>query len=184
MDFSNLKSLTIPEGEVKEISVGGVVIWKSGYTNFVPLSTEADGKTIYNNGLGYKDGYRIRSGGAEGTDSNASHTGFIPIKGGNIVRFSGYDASEVTVANAINVYDANHAVLGQITSSASTYGYGFFQNTWIEYNWNNAKGVKEEKTGIYVWTVPPDASIAYMRVTGYTGGDGSKMIVTVNEEIE
>ena len=42
----------------------------------------------------------------------------------------------------------------------------------------------EEKTGVYVWTVPPDASIAYIRVTGFTGKQGEKMIVTLNEEIE
>lgn len=184
MDFANLKSLTIPEGEVAEITCNGVLLWKGGHTNLVPLSTEADDKTIYNGGLGYKNGYRIRSGGAEGDDSNASHTGFIPLKGGDVVRMSGYDALATANANAINVYDASHAVLGQITSGSAIYGYGFFASTWSDYNWGKSKGVKQEKTGVYVWTVPPDASIAYMRVTGYTGGDGSKMIVTVNEEIE
>lgn len=64
MDFSNVKSITIPEGKVKRILSGSTVLWQSGYTNLVPLSTEADDKTIYNGGLGYKNGYRIRSGGA------------------------------------------------------------------------------------------------------------------------
>ena len=184
MDFANLKSLTIPEGEVAEITCGDVLLWKSGYTNLVPLSTEADGVTIYNGGKGYKDKSRIRSGGAEGDNAHASHTGFIRAIGGDVVRLSGYDAMIANTANAINVYDENHAVLGQITSNDLYYGYGFFQKTWNDYNWSNAKGVKEEKTGVYVWTIPPDASIQYIRVTGYTGGDGSKMIVTVNEEID
>ena len=185
MDFSNLKTLTIPEGEVTKITdASGNVLWQSGYTNQVPLSTESDGKTIYNGGLGYKNGYRIRSGGAEGADGNASHTGFIKAKGSDVVRLSGYNALKSENANAINVYDANHTNLGQITAGYATAGYGIFASTYKEYGWGNAKGVKEEKTGVYVWTVPTGADIAYIRVTGYTLGDGSKMIVTINEEIE
>ena len=183
MNFANVKSLKIPEGEVKEIRVGGVVIWKSGYTNLVPLSTTEDGKTIYN-GVGYKNGYRLRSGGAEASHGSASHTGFIRAKGGNVVRLSGYDAAKVDTANAINVYDSTHTNLGQITPNYSSAGYGIFGSTYKEYGWGNAKGVKEEKTGVWAWTVPPNASIAYIRVTGFTGANGSKMIVTVNEEIE
>ena len=184
MDFANLKSLTIHEGEVKEIYSGDVLLWKGGYTNLVPLSTEADDVTIYNGGLGYKNGYRIRSGGAEGAISTGSCSGFIRIKGGDVIRMSGYDALALRNENAINVFDASHTNLGQTVGGSHDYGYGIFQKTWTEYNWSLAKGVKEEKTGVYVWTVPPDASIAYMRVSGYTKADGSKMIVTVNEEIE
>ena len=66
IDFTGVKAITIPEGKVKKITSNGVVLWKGGHTNLVPLSTEADGVTIYNGGLGYKNGYRIRSGGAEG----------------------------------------------------------------------------------------------------------------------
>ena len=186
MDFSNLKTLTIPEGEVAEIIVGGVVLWKGGYTNQVPLSTESDGKTIYNGGKGYKDGYRIRSGGAEGAASYATATGFIRAVGGNVVRLSGYDALIADVANAINVYDGNHTNLGQVVANSPYSGYGIFQNvaSLAEYCWSAAKGVKQEKTGVYKWTVPTGQNIAYIRVTGYTGGDGSKLIVTINEEIE
>ena len=64
MMFSDLKSLTVPEGEVTKIAVGGVTIWEN-MKNWVKFSTEADGVTIYNGGLGYKNGYRVRSGGAE-----------------------------------------------------------------------------------------------------------------------
>lgn len=91
----------------------------------------------------------------------------------------------VTNANAINVYDGNHANLGQITANNPIYGYGIFDSAqYKSYNWGGENGVKEEKTGVYAWTIPTGADIAYIRVTGYTGGDGSKMIVTINEEIE
>ena len=65
VDFSKIKSVTIPEGRVKKILQGAVVLWKSGFKNWVFNSLESGGNAIYNNGLGYKIGYRIRSGGAE-----------------------------------------------------------------------------------------------------------------------
>jgi hypothetical protein len=183
--FDGVKKITTPRGEVKKITrkSDGVVLFKSGYTNLVPLSTEADGKTIYNGGLGYKNGCRIRSGGAETASSGASCTGFIPVKPNDVVRLSGYAVdTPSTVNNAINVSDENYNNLGQLASNAPN-GYGIIQKTWSEYNWSRAKGVKEEKTGVWTWTVPPDASIAYIRITGDTSNNGSKMIVTVNEEI-
>jgi hypothetical protein len=174
--LTSANSLNFTAGD----TVGDV---ENTFKNWVKYSTEADDVTIYNNGQGYKDGTRIRSGGAEGDDSTASHTGFIPIKAGDTVRLNGYDASKAATANAINVYNSNHEVLGQISSTSPTYGYGFFQNTWKTYNWGLENGVKEEKTDVWIWTIPPDASIAYMRVTGYTGGSGKLMVVTVNEEV-
>ena len=189
MDLSKIKSITIPEGKVKKITrkIDGTVLWKSGYKNWVKYSTEADGITIYNGGLGYKDRLRVRSGGQEAENNGSSCTGYILAKGGDTIRLSGYEVSTESVSNAINVFDKNFTVLGQIVSNNSTWGYGFFQgsteNSWNEYNWGNAKGVKEEKTGVWAWTVPPDTSIAFIRVTGDTGNDGSTMIVTVNEEI-
>ena len=178
--FSNTKALAIPEGNVVQIDVDGVTIWKAGYKNWVLYSTEADGKTIYNGGKGYKDEYRIRSGGAEAWKVTASHTGYITLKGGNIVLLSGYNAAEITAENAINVYDGSHNNIGQIVSNYPNAGYGIFQTTYSAYGW---KTVAESPSGVFVWQVPPSAEIAYMRVTGFTYGDGSKMIVTVNEEI-
>ncbi len=178
----NFKSLTIPEGKVKRIASGEAVLWKSGYKNWVRYSTEADGVTIYNGGLGYKDGKRIRSGGAEGDQASSSVTGFIPVKGGDIVRLSGYDATGNSTADAINVYDASKAHLGQAVANYPHAGYGIFAAgaAYSSYGWAT---VKEGPSGVWSWTVPPHIDIAFMRVTGYTRGDGSTMIVTVNEEI-
>ena len=177
MDFINLKSLIIPEGEVSQITCDGVILWKSGYKNWVKYSTETDDKTIYNGGLGYKDRYCIRSGGAEQDHGSASHTGFIRATGGDIVRLSGYDIKRADTGNAINVYNSSHTNLGQIVGNSG--GYGIFSNTNI--SWND---VTLEKEGVYYWVIPEDYNIEYIRVTGYTGADGSKMIVTINEEIE
>lgn len=143
------------------------------YKNWVKYSTDEDGKTIYNGGSGYKNGYRVRSGGAEIGNESASCTGFIPVAAGDIVRLSGYDVKNVGVDNAINVSDASFTNLGQIVSNSS-YSYGIFQGSG--HNWDD---VILEKDNVYYWVVPDDYGIAYIRVTGYTGGDGSKMIVTV-----
>lgn len=183
IDFASVKAITIPEGKVKQIArkSDGVVLWKSGYKNWVKYSTEADGKTIYNGGLGYKSGYRIRSGGAEATNNNSSITGYIPAKAGNTVRLSGYNAiaDASGAGNAINLYDENYTHLGQLVGN-SVNGYGIMQDvTNRPYNWSS---IVESPTGVYVWIVAPDSRISYIRVTGLTT-DGSKMIVTVNEEI-
>lgn len=162
-------------------TIGGVEIT---YKNWARYSTESDDVTIYNSGQGYKDGYRVRSGGAEQAQNDGSCTGFIPVKAGDVIRLSGYDLTAVTAANAINIFDANHTNLGQVVANSATVGYGILQSTWKNYNWGNAGGVKESQSGVYTWVVPPDPSIAYIRVTGKTGGTGASMIVTVNEELD
>lgn len=181
MMFSDLKSLTIPEGEVTKIAVGGVTIWEN-MKNWVKFSTEADGVTIYNGGLGYKNGYRVRSGGAEAALSGSSCTGFIPLKAGDVVRMSGYNALFVSAQNAINVYNADKENIGQAVSNMPQDGYGIFSSgaSYPSYGWAS---VTENPDGVYVWVAPPYNAIAFMRVTGYTLNDGSKMIITVNQEI-
>lgn len=178
MDFTKLKKLTIGGVELKQLFIGGIHVWKSGYKNWARFSTESDGKTIYNGGKGYKDGYRIRSGGAEGAQENASCTGFIPAVAGDVIGLGGATYGTNATANAINVYNAGHTALGQVTESYANNGYGIFADGTLS-NWN--KGT--HKDSCYYWTVPSGADIAFVRVTGKTHGNGSKMIVTVNEEI-
>ena len=179
MMFSDLKKLVIPEGEVNKITVGGVTIWEN-MKNWVKFSTEADGVTIYNGGLGYKNGYRVRSGGAEGTTDRGSCTGFIPLKAGDTVRLSGYNALYNDGSNAINVFNASKENIGQAVANTPTHGYGIFETQYKAYGWAS---ITQNPTGVYVWVAPPHADIAFMRVSGYTLADGSKMIVTVNQEI-
>lgn len=181
MLFSDLKKLVIPEGEVNKITVGGVTIWEN-MKNWARFSTEADGVTIYNGGIGYKDGYRVRSGGAEGTTDRGSCTGFIPLKAGDTVRLSGYNALYNDATNAINVFNASKENIGQAAANVPSNGYGIFGNgnAYDSYGWAS---VTQNPTGVYVWVAPPHADIAFMRVSGYTLADGSKMIITVNQEI-
>ena len=186
MIFANVKSITIPEGIVTKIVAAGVTIWQAvveGYKNWVPYSTTSDGTTIYN-GTGYKYGYRIRSGGAEGTASYSTCTGFIPVSGGDTVRVSGCNFAYESTGNAINVSDSSFTNIGQITPSYAAAGYGIFASG-AAYQSYSFSTVTEETSGVWKWVVPPAASgIAYIRVTAHDcSNSGASLIVTVNQEI-
>lgn len=177
MDLSAYKAISIGGVALKELKINGVLAWKSGPTNQVPLSINADG-SIYN-GTGYKTGYRVRSGGAEGT-SNGSCTGFIRVAAGDVVRITGFDFSANQSANAINASDAAFTNLGQLTPSYASAGYGIFAGEYLSYSWSS---VVEESTGVWKWIVPPAASgVAYIRLSGYEV-TGENMVLTINEEI-
>jgi hypothetical protein len=181
MDFSQVKSLTIPEGEVVQIAAGDTILWKAGPTNLVPLSTEADGKTIYNGGKGYKDGYRIRSGGNEAEQKISACTGYIPYKKGDKLYiyppFIGRNTD-----NAINFYNSAFECLGQITDSGAAYG---FCNSTFKTKVVNGVSVLD----ISAVTVSGVNNVAFVRITHYieegfsTITSGAEMIITKNEEI-
>ena len=185
MDFANLKSLTIPEGEVVSITVGGVEIWKSGYTNLVPLSTEADGVTIYNGGKGYKDGYRVRSGGAEQEQLQTAITGYIPfVKGEKLYIYPPFVGANTS--NTVNFYDSGFNCLGQVAEPSGYYGFcnSAFRTTVV-----NGVSVLD----ISNVTVSGITNVAYVRVGNVIRShdsftavitSGSQMIITKNEEIE
>lgn len=186
MDYSKFKKLTIGGVELKQLFINGVQVWKSGYKNRVKYSTEADGVTIYNGGLGYKNGYRIRSGGAEGSAVQGSCTGFIPVNGEDIIRLSGWDFSTEKNENAINVSDSSFTNIGQFTMLAGA-GYGIFAYDGA-YKEFDKKSVVKESENVWKWAVPPSASgVAYIRVSGYTNPTNNNtyknMIITINEEI-
>lgn len=148
------------------------------FTNQVPISIDTDG-SIYNT-VGYKEGYRIRSGGAETTSTNTcACTGYIPVHGNDVIRISGTDFLSVVAENAINVSDVNFTNLGQLAANAGN-GYGIINTTYKDYNFSS---IKEETNGVYKWIVPPSESgIAFIRITAKTT-DVSQFIVTINEEI-
>lgn len=182
IDFSLFKSLTVAGVTLKQLFINGVQVWKSGYKNWVRYSTEADGVKIYNGGLGYKNGYRVRSGGAEGEQYQGSCTGFIPVKGGDVIRISGCDFDTSSNGNAINVSDSSRTNIGQFTMLPAS--YGILNSPYGAYHHDS---VVKEKDGVWKWVVPPAASgVAFIRVSGFNieaTYPGADMIVTVNEEI-
>lgn len=186
MDFSTIKAIAIPEGDVKKITVGSVVLWEepASYKNWVFYSTEADGKTIYNNGLGYKDKTRVRSGGAESAYDYSVCTGFIPfVKGDKLYIYPAFTGGNAD--NAINFADASFTNLGQITDGGS--GYGICANSPSKFRTQVVNGVSV--LDLSSNTVSGVEKIAYVRITNSivleeSGiSSGAEMIITKNEEI-
>lgn len=182
MNFDNLKSLTIPEGKATKISCNGTIRWQSGYKNWVRYSTEADGKTIYNGGLGYKDGYRVRSGGAEQGQDGVTITGYIPYKKGEVLYiyppFNGKNTE-----NTVNFYDDSFTCLGQQTDSGARYGICAASGGSCKTQVVNGTSVLD----ISAVTVSGIENVTYVRIgNNIYGGvitSGSQMIITKNEEI-
>lgn len=183
MNLPDFKKISINGVEMKELRIGDTLIWKSGHTNLMPLSTEADGVTIYNGELGYKDECRVRSGGAETTDINATCTGYIACKKGDKLYiyppFTGLNTT-----NAINFYDGDYNCLGQITDTGA--GYGMC-------NSNNVGQFKTKVVnGVSVLDLSDNTAsgvenIAFVRVTHHIYYNellqsGSGLIITKNEE--
>lgn len=184
MDFSLFKKLSIDGVELKQLFVDGIQVWKTGYKNWVPYSTESDGVTIYNGGLGYKDGYRVRSGGAEAANSYSTITGFIPFNKGDVLRiypkFIGLNN-----INAINFSDGNFNNLGQINDNGAAYGI-------CATNTDNYLTSVIDGISTLTYTDSIDQSIRYVRITHFILANegvtseiksGGEVVVTVNEEI-
>lgn len=147
------------------------------FNNWIPYSTEDDDITIYNNGLGYKDGYRVRSGGGEIEDEYGSITGYIPLKVGDTLRIYPHFVS-LNTQNTINFYDESFAVIGQITNSGSVYG---------SCTANYQPLTTDEFSVLTLDSTKHDSSIAYVRITNAIRKSealmdgGAEMKVTVNE---
>ena len=147
------------------------------FNNWIPYSTESDDITIYNNGLGYKDGYRVRSGGEEAENEYGSITGYIPLKVGDTLRIYPHFVS-LNTQNTINFYDESFAVIGQITNSGSVYG---------SCTANYQPLTTDEFSVLTLDSTKHDSSIAYVRITNAIRksealmDSGAEMKVTVNE---
>lgn len=185
MDFRNFKKLNLGGIDLKQLFIGADQVWKAGYKNWVRYSTESDGKTIYNGGLGYKNGYRIRSGGVEGAQRDAACTGFMPFKKGDIMyNYPAFHGGNVD--NAINFANASFENIGQMTASGALYGICAKGSGWAA-SLQNVSGVSV----LDVSGASNANDIAYVRITnsinaGANGAGvttGAQFIVTINEEI-
>lgn len=173
MNFANVKALKVPEGYVNRIIIGGVVMWKTGILNMVPLSIDTD-RSIYNNGLGYANNLRLSSSGETKTYDKSVVTGFIPSKGGSVVRV-GSVGWRHTAMNYLCAYDADFNFIGGVIPGGTVYG------TKIHSSITN-----DTTNDISIITLLALDKIAYIRISSVgdnSGADGSKMVVTINEEI-
>lgn len=188
MDFSKIKKLVIPEGDVQQIKdINGNLLWEKPplFINQIPKSIGTDGKP-YNGGLGYKAKTYLHTGdGGERNDTSGTVTGFIKAKAKDVIRiweflWGGPNASSM---NSIAVYDSNFKFLGSTTWKGSNSGTG--AGTAIEFSTSTLGGVWLRNATL---TLIDNPNIAYIRVCsrGDNGGNipnGANAIITVNEEI-
>lgn len=189
MDFSTVKKIVIPEGEVKQISVGGTVIWKEpiAYVNQVPISIDTDGSIF--NGTGYIENKRLStSGGLSGSAQTGSvTTGFIPWKGDKTyLRMKGVEWLNAYVdgqANHyyLNAYDSNKKYLDYL--AAAEYRAGNFNHiVTVTRDANGIETIKFSETyGTTNTKLQCFRNAAYIRITAL--GKGANFILTINEEI-
>jgi hypothetical protein len=174
MDMSNVKKITIDAGEVKQISINGVVVW-SGINNLVETATDSNGN-IYN-GTGYMDGKRLSSsGGVSGTAlATATHTGFMPVKKGDVIRIKiagGFAQSGS--GNYVCFYNGSYGLVK-----------ADYPETWKGGTYGTTETLEDGSTLITGFTANQSgvtADVAYFRVS-LNPAKGSNLTITVNEEI-
>ena len=176
--MSRVKEIYIPEGKVSSITKeGNKTFFINGSLNYMPLSINQDG-SIYNDGLGYKQGYRVRSGGVEIAEASCSCIGFLKATSGDVITVRKCDfKSSKTAGNAVNVYDNNFTNLGQMCANADS-GYGILSKV----SGGSCNSIITNSDGSYSWVIPfvEGYEIAYIRVNCYIE-DGSNICITINE---
>lgn len=169
-----VKVINVGRGDTRNVPIPDVVT----YTNWAKKATEADGVTIYNNGKGYKEDYRINSSGTETAAENWTVTGYIPIKKGDIVRFKNcyvYNMTGITTTNRMHFtfYDGTFAKVEE----SSTYQVGSPPSSaWSAVHGDNGDLIQCKIPTSYSKT------FAYMRITMDEINEDS--IITVNEVID
>jgi hypothetical protein len=156
MIFTGVKSITIPEGSVKKITAGGVVLWEKpkGITNIIDT-------------VGYTDDKRLStSDGVSWRDlAGYTTTGMFDIPAGSTVRTKGVNFNTTLYSNAM-IYNYNMNTGAFVTA----------------YRTNNINlsfiSITLDNDGNLTMTV---SYAIKCRLCGY--GSGANLIVTINEEI-
>lgn len=175
--FSNIAYVRISafgEGKNMVVSIRENILINPSYTNKVPTSIDTDG-TIYN-GHGYMDGKRLSSSGALKDEIKSTTTGFIPVKGGDIIRIGGVEWMYKDVStNYLAAYDSSFNFIGAVYSMYGTYGTSMWD--WIAGTPNHGAAIKLKNLN----------NIAYIRCNAIGKSQGHQRginaIVTVNEKI-
>ena len=150
------------------------------YTNQITNSvTEIGGSTIFNNGLGYKDGYRYNSSEVEAAEKATAPsfiTGYIHLRPNDIVRlyggvFSGTDGGMYTP-----VYDDSGNRITMFTPYAVNTAASAFTVRCSPYVYDSVNNVLTQ----FTWSHSTDGWMKFSLVGRF---DPQTTIITINEEI-
>ena len=181
IDFSSVKSMSIPEGNVKAISINGVVVWGAGssepvgptYTDQLSISQEIDSTDAYN-GVGYKMGYYLTSSGTFETTGKTNEwlTGCIPYTIDKSIYIKGVAFTTASHDRMYFFSDKATRVAPAINSGTTNLGTYF----------------TVEQLGDDYYKLTPISgsglpSIAQWVRMSFTTGTPSNVIITIDEEI-
>lgn len=182
MDFSQIISCAIPNGETVKIEVNGAVIWElaetEAYKNWANYAIDTNG-SLYND-CGYMEDYRLNSSGVAKQLTGAIHSGFIPVVYGDVILAKGCTAAIGSGGNYFGIYDENFTLLSILTMSVLS-GANYCSATY-----------QLQSDGFYMLTVDTSKAGAtllanmkkakYFRVS-FGACEPENFIITVNEEI-
>lgn len=161
MDYSVLKALAIPEGNVIQIACGGTVLWKAApkYTNLAdPTSSD------------WWVDCRIGSDGTKRTGVTGNHvTNMVRLYAGDTVRVEGLNVSLNNSTCWIGLYNDLKTVTSVGFISAHTM---YFSD--INITENGCELVCKNLNGTYG---------GYIRFSGKPTNGAENIIITINEEI-
>ena len=149
----------------------------SSFTNLVPTAVSKDGTDFNVDGDGYVNNTYINSSGEEGTRKNGSSTGFIPVTAGaKTIRIAGEGISIDPTYTRIAGYDAEFNLLICLAYN----NMGIQHSDGIFYQ---GELIRETDTllTLVLGSMATLSSAVYLRIC--VDGDGSDLIVTVNEEV-
>ena len=101
------------------MSVDGYVSSQSWSEDLIQSSIDTDG-SIYNDGLGYKTGYRLNSAGEETISTTSAITGYIPYENGDVFRLKATNGLFQT-PQYIYGYDENFNTVRLVLACATVY---------------------------------------------------------------
>lgn len=143
----------------------------ASYTNLIPLSTTTiDGTEPYNDGLGYKTGYRVNSSSMEVAASGMCCTGFMPVPAAS----QGNASHTLRIRGVTVAGDEASYLLAYRPDSASDQGFQLVKS------WVSSSLVADESGLITVEADGVSSVKAYRLSVGVI--DGSS-VFTVDEEI-
>lgn len=151
IDFSNVVGIRIPEGIVKELTIGGLMFWRGAIVNMLKYATDDDRVTIYN-GIGYKQGVRLSSSAGGITTSNADKmctSGYIKAKPGDVLRIGNVKMNQAGTSGYVMAFDENNMMTGYKQLGASTnLGQTYFEYVLDELTYGSTFNAIRFSTGV------------------------------------
>ena len=167
------KLYVLPDGFIYAYMTVTEEVTGPSYTNLLPLATDTDRKTIYQE-KGFIDGQRLSSSGSITTQAGMQVSGFISAKEGDILRIKGIKGMTSKTSYVISYNSSNTAVKYKAFAQDAT------TNEFI----TPGAGFMTVENGIVTYPLVSDYFGTGFDAIRFSGVFGENTIVTINEEIK